>query len=267
MGLLRRIWGCLPESAAKNYLRAAIHNRRAANDVRFFFKRGVFTTRIGAIELSTYDHPFLLPGAVQRYQKYHRVGAGEMIIDAGAYDGHLSLFFAVWCGPSGRVIAVEPDEQNIARIRKNLELNPALTNIEIVAEALWDRGGQVEFSQLGTMASSIYWSPDGHPKVCKPATSIDAIAGIYGLARVDFIKMDIEGAEGKALAGSAQVMRRFQPDFAIESYHLVDGQPTRSAVEHSLKAAGYGVDTVFYGRECITYGRKLIRPHAARAAH
>src|SRR6185312_9555186 len=97
--------------------------------------------------------------------------------------------------------------------------NPALTNIEIVAEALWDRGGQVEFSQLGTMASSIYWSPDGHPKVRKPATSIDAIAGIYGLARVDFIKMDIEGAEGKALAGSAQVMRRFQPDFAIESYH------------------------------------------------
>jgi FkbM family methyltransferase len=258
MSLLRRIWNCLPESAAKNYLRVAVHNRKAAKDVRFFFKRGVFTTRVGPIELSTYDDPFLLPDTAQRYQKYHRVGAGEVIIDAGAYDGHLSLLFAAWGGPSCKVIAVEPDEQNIARIRRNMELNAAAANIEIVAEALWDHGGQVEFSQLGTVASSIYWSPPGQPKVRKPATTIDDIASAYRLDRIDFIKMDIEGAENKALAGAAKVMRCFQPDFAVESYHLVDGEMTRATVERALKAAGYGVATVFYGRECITYGRMLV---------
>ena len=55
-----------------------------------------------------------------------------------------------------------------------------------------------------------------------PMTTIDNIVAELNLERVDFIKMDIEGAEQKALAGAAQVLSRFHPRLAISVYHNID---------------------------------------------
>jgi hypothetical protein len=55
-----------------------------------------------------------------------------------------------------------------------------------------------------------------------PLTTIDKLVAELGLARVDFIKMDIEGAEKPALAGGAATIRKFQPRMSIATEHLPD---------------------------------------------
>jgi hypothetical protein len=53
-------------------------------------------------------------------------------------------------------------------------------------------------------------------------TTIDNMVQELGLARVDFIKMDIEGAEQKAIAGARKTIARFRPGMALCIYHLKD---------------------------------------------
>jgi hypothetical protein len=53
-------------------------------------------------------------------------------------------------------------------------------------------------------------------------TTIDEMAKTFQWPRVDFIKMDIEGAEMDALAGAATTLKRWKPRLAISAYHLFD---------------------------------------------
>ena len=53
-------------------------------------------------------------------------------------------------------------------------------------------------------------------------TTVDKIVSELDLQRVDFIKMDIEGSEQRALKGAQETIRRFKPRMAIASYHLAD---------------------------------------------
>ena len=50
--------------------------------------------------------------------------------------------------------------------------------------------------------------------------TLDTLVANLKLSKVDFIKMDIEGSERKALAGSQQVLQKWKPRLAISSYHL-----------------------------------------------
>ena len=55
-----------------------------------------------------------------------------------------------------------------------------------------------------------------------PAGRIDRLVTELGLPRVDFIKLDIEGAEREALRGAVQVLKKYRPRLMIDSYHLPD---------------------------------------------
>jgi hypothetical protein len=57
--------------------------------------------------------------------------------------------------------------------------------------------------------------------------------------------MDIEGAEIEALEGAQNTINRFNPNFAIASYHSRGGQQTYKIVENMLSGNGYKVDTFF----------------------
>jgi FkbM family methyltransferase len=52
--------------------------------------------------------------------------------------------------------------------------------------------------------------------------TIDGFVRRFSLARVDFIKMDIEGAESDAMTGACETIRRFRPRLAISAYHSLD---------------------------------------------
>jgi FkbM family methyltransferase len=205
------------------------------------------------LPLRSAEHPFGLPVAHQQYHLRYLPKPGDHVLDAGAYDGMLSVLYSRLVGPTGLVIALEPDEANVSLVRANFGLNQ-VNNVKVLEKVLWSKPGEVSFCSLGTVASSAVCRPDDAKVSAKAATTIDRLTCELRLPRLDFVKMDIEGAEVHALEGARETMARFHPFFAVASYHWVDGKQTRWAVERFFIEAGYRTETVADGRYCITYG-------------
>ena len=151
-----------------------------------------------------------------------RVEQGDCVIDAGAGWGDTALRFAHDAGETGTVQAFEFEPQNLEILAQNLALNPDLAaRISIQQKAL-GQSHDVElcYLSMGPGTRIVPCTP-GKKQRRVTATSIDQVAKT--LAKVDFIKMDIEGSELSALRGAEQTIRQHRPKLAISVYHnLVD---------------------------------------------
>ncbi|HLW86699.1 MAG TPA: FkbM family methyltransferase [Candidatus Sulfotelmatobacter sp.] len=146
---------------------------------------------------------------------------GMTFIDAGANMGLYSVFAARRVSPGGTVVSIEPSGREFAILEKNVKLN-ALTNVRMRHKALADRSAELELSvaPLGksghnTLGAFAYDTPLDHRERVK-AEKLDDLVHSEGLARVDVIKMDIEGAEMAALRGAEETLRQFKPVLLIE---------------------------------------------------
>jgi FkbM family methyltransferase len=159
------------------------------------------------------------------YRKGHtliQVQSGDTVIDGGGCWGDSTLYFASKAGAQGKIYCFEFAPENLEILRRNIDLNEHVANhIEVITKALWDRSGE-----------TIPYSPDGPAtslvKTKKNQTlqmstlSIDDLVKAAEIARVDYIKMDIEGSELKALQGAEKTIRTFRPKLAISLYHKED---------------------------------------------
>lgn len=144
--------------------------------------------------------------------------AGDVVIDAGACFGDTALAFAASVGREGRVHAFEVDAGNLQVARCNLSANAALSaRVELHELALGRASGTLYLHGSGPGAR-VLPQPGGQPV---QVTTIDDFAGAAGLPRVDFIKMDIEGAEFDALQGAVGTIGRWRPRLAVSVYHHV----------------------------------------------
>ena len=147
---------------------------------------------------------------------------GDYVIDAGACYGDTALYFSHLAGPSGRVVSFEFLPQNLSVLQKNLDLNPTLSRtIQVHQNPVWLESGKELFvsgSGPGTRVTSEKITPDA---ASVSTLQIDDLVGTPDFPKVDFIKMDIEGAELNALKGAEQTICRFKPKLAITVYHSI----------------------------------------------
>jgi FkbM family methyltransferase len=141
-------------------------------------------------------------------------GPGDVILDGGACWGDTTLYFARKTGERGKVFAFEFVPDNLALLQRNMEENTCCAGpVEVARLALWDRSGEklwFDPSGPGTRLDTGKFSVD--------SVSIDDFARSRDV-RVDFIKLDIEGAELKALMGAEQTLRKYKPKLAVALYH------------------------------------------------
>ena len=161
------------------------------------------------------------------------IQAGDTVIDCGAHIGLFSRF-AVQRG-AGRVIAIEPDPENLVCLEENLAEEIAAGKVTVVKAGVWDRKTRLSLQiDQGNSAAHSFVFAYGDPNAEKVAgievLPLDDIVQDLQLDRVDFIKMDIEGAERQALAGSVDTIARFKPRLAVCSYHMQDDPGTISEV-------------------------------------
>ena len=136
----------------------------------------------------------------------------QIILNAGAYNT-TSVMFSIM-SPKAKIFAFEP-QKNIHE--DNVQISKEFKNIIPVNNGVWSETTKVFFNidEEQSTASSI----------CKKGTnsidviSIDDFCEINNLKAVDFIKMDIEGAEIEALRGASKVIKTQTPDLAISIYH------------------------------------------------
>lgn len=195
-----------------------------------------------------YDsYPILFPSfpeplaTTRHYIDFGGLGPGMCVLDLGAYSGLTSILFSRAVGPTGRVVAVEADLDNIDCIRTNLANfsrycgNP----ITLLEGAVWEHCQGIEFSSEGNMgASATAIVGDNRGMVSRvPSFTLSSIADTVGLKRVDFIKCDVEGAEAMVFK-DREFFRRFSPRIVIET-HFIDGKSTEEACIRELEACGY----------------------------
>lgn len=140
---------------------------------------------------------------------------GDVVLDCGACIGDFTVLFAAWVGRSGQVHAFDPVPVHIRFCAHQAELNPALSgSIHLNQKAV----GSTTRSARRSMADANRITPGNASTEGFDAVSIDDYVTEAGI-RVDFIKMDIEGAESEAIMGAADTIRRFRPKLAISIYH------------------------------------------------
>lgn len=124
-----------------------------------------------------------------------------MILDVGANVGYYSLLFAKWLKGLGVVHAFEPFPATASRLRRNLELNPDLQGIiRLHQVALSDRAETVSMAVPDSTNSGCnYLSNDLAGAI--PMLTLDGFVEREKLARIDFLKVDIEGSEVAFLRG------------------------------------------------------------------
>lgn len=133
-----------------------------------------------------------------------RVKPGMTVVEIGANLGFFTLLFSGLAGERGRVLAFEPDPENFRLLEKS---SAGRANVRCRRAAVSDRVGTLNLYLSGENRGDhrVYDCGDGRLRVETPAVSLDEELGPGG--RADFIKMDIQGAEYKALLGMERTIR------------------------------------------------------------
>jgi len=164
------------------------------------------------------------------------VRAGDVVLDCGASVGIFTR--AALAAGAQRVVAIEPAAVNLECLRRNLRDEIASGRVVLVTKGVWSSEGVLSFvTDLRDPAASGF-APSGAQGASQvPVTTIDRIVADLGLARVDFIKMDIEGSEREALQGARETLRRLRPRLAIASYHREDDVPVLARLVREIQPA------------------------------
>ena len=150
------------------------------------------------------------------------IDPGDTVFDCGAFAGDTALFFSHKTGREGRVYSFEPHPLVSVLFRQNVALNEdrVQQQISLTTKAVSNTSvDKLQFTLKGA-GSTIATATTGQGRqIAVPTTTIDNEVKQQSIASVDFIKMDIEGAELLALHGAVQTITRHKPKLAICLYH------------------------------------------------
>jgi FkbM family methyltransferase len=172
------------------------------------------------------------------------VPEGGVAIDVGANLGEWSVPLAKAVGPSGRGLCIEPNPVIADALAATLRINN-LQQAQVLPLALSDTDGTGHLSiAMGDSGLSRLSSTAVGGTVGVVLRSLDSIVGEHGLARLDLIKIDVEGYERQVFAGANQTLHRLRPAVVFEAGHEADDD--RTAIAGMLESAGYDIVAVLH---------------------
>lgn len=163
---------------------------------------------------------------------------GMTFVDAGANIGFFTVLGAGLVGPQGRVLAVEMMPDTAAVLRRHIADN-GLTNVEVVEKALSDRSGQEVIAHTprfhAGQASIVVEAFDGDDtiEIRVMTSTLDEVSA--DLPNIDFMKVDLEGAETPAFDGAKGMLARTRA-LVFESR---PGDPKGAEAMARIEAAGF----------------------------
>lgn len=168
------------------------------------------------------------------YPLLQRLAMGKRcVFDVGANHGLATLVMSTTMAQDGRIYAFEASEETCQVARHNLALNGLERRVQVINALVADRTGQ---------ALDFYWDHTsggaslipgylGHQTpIQKTALSLDDFCEIQNLAP-DLIKIDIEGAEGRALAGMGKALAKLRPAVVVELHSWQEMPLARNAAQ------------------------------------
>jgi FkbM family methyltransferase len=152
------------------------------------------------------------------------VPVGGTFVDVGAHIGWYSLKAAKAVGSKGRVIAIEPDQATLRKLRDNIHASGGGAVIVVVPVACYDSETTLPFysaprTNTGESSLSVANASQEGPAAASyqvRARRLDDVLQEVGVTRVDAVKIDVEGAELRVLKGAVETLDRYRPEMSVE---------------------------------------------------
>ncbi len=178
------------------------------------------------------DLPFLLAEQQRGFYGSGMLGvrAGDIVLDCGANVGTFTRK-ALSAG-ARLVVAIDPAPENVECLRRTFEREVAAGQVIVYPKGVWHQDDELtmwvyENSALDSFVMEKRTEEQKKPRaVTLPVTRIDKLVAELKLDKVDFVKMDIEGAETSALEGAHVILTKFRPRLAIATENLPDDYKT-----------------------------------------
>ncbi len=158
------------------------------------------------------------------FQNILRLTDKEYYIDLGAYRGDTVQELLDYGGGYSQIIALEPDPKTYKKLIAYTNGKPDITAYQ---KTIWRKNCILLFSNQGGRNSKI-----GYNGTAVEAVTIDHLA--KEMDNVTYIKMDVEGAEKKALCGAVKTLSEKKPKLNIAAYHTFEDLFDLALMVHSI---------------------------------
>lgn len=148
----------------------------------------------------------------ERWIEKMKVKTGDVFVDIGAHIGKYSMKFSK---VAKTVVAIEPDPENFESLKRNIELN-GLKNVIAVRKAAWNRKGTMKFYKGDVKGHGTIKRDCGYGWCEVQTERVDEILNSLGINKVDWIKIDVEGAEYEVLEGLTETITKDKPKIIVE---------------------------------------------------
>jgi FkbM family methyltransferase len=172
---------------------------------------------------------------------------GDAVVEAGANIGHITGHLLARMAGSGLLIAMEPSNLCIERLRRTNDL-AALPNLQLLHAAIACNPGRELFWETTDIVAHGYgylqpanWdNSTAGTSYEVPTRSIDEIMDHYSLERLAFLKLDVEGSEWPAIQGAARALRDGRIDHVmVETYIDRDAPRHEAEIIDFMAVSGY----------------------------
>jgi FkbM family methyltransferase len=232
-------------TTVKEVVRCTRHNLLHLNHFHLSYAGGGrWVVGDGRVRMIFPRYPYLAFHEMEGYlfDGKWRPEPGMTVLDVGGCYGEYALYASQRVGPTGKVIMLEPDPQNIAVARETFRLNGDPGNIQIIPAGLWNKPGKLRFNAGLAHQSAVATDDDaahgGHTIEIDTYTLAGLVEAL-DLDRLDLVKMDIEGAEIEVISAAGELPPNLRPRFAIASYHVVNGRRTADTLEAMFPELDY----------------------------
>jgi FkbM family methyltransferase len=157
-----------------------------------------------------------------------------LIIDCGANIG-ISVLYYKTLYPAADVITFEPDRQNFQLLTKNIAENN-LQQVILNEAAIWNENGTISFASNASEGSSIVLTIEGNNIVSVPSVRLADLLAKY--EKIDFLKIDIEGAENKVIDDCSHLLSKVENLF-LEYHGTVDETEKLTGILKIITDAGF----------------------------
>ncbi len=173
------------------------------------------------------------------------LGPGAVALDIGASLGEWAVPLARAVGPTGRLVAFEPQALIARALEATLRINN-LAQASMVEAAVSDRVGaqnltvpEITSSAVDTGRARLGAAGAGETASTVRSVTLDGFIGAAGLDRLDLVKIDVEGHERAVLDGARATIARFHPAIVLETGH--ENAADRAAIAALLRGADYAL--------------------------
>lgn len=183
------------------------------------------------------------------YYRHFFPEKGSIVFDVGGEKGVEARQLSTLIGEEGKVFIFECFPDNVEELE---ELARSSGNMHVINKACWNRPGPITLYKGSTPGSNTLvkesrgqrnqkLSKAGGGTITVDADTLDSMWTVHaGSKTVDFLKMDIEGAELEALEGSEKLLQATNK-VVVAAYHIVNGSRTAERVRNVLENAGFRV--------------------------